>query len=173
MSVSPHSSCLSHLTLLVCVTSLFLSVSPHSSCLCHLTLLVCLTSLFLSVSPHSSCLCHLTLLVCVTSLFLSVSPHSSCLCQRDQQLYIHLALHLLCLLISSLQCRSHRRLDFFYSNTNNLVQLEDTAIKTERCCSMQCTERMRAVHHSIDFYLYFKSNIVFGVIIDNQISPRD
>ncbi len=93
--------------------------------------------------------------------------------QRDQQLYIHLALHLLCLLISSRQCRSHRRLDFFYSNKNNLVQLEDTAIKTERCCSMQCTERTRAVHHSIDFYLYFKSNIVFGVIIDNQISPRD
>ncbi len=95
--------------------------------------------------------------------------------QRDQQLYIHLALHLLCLLISSRQCRSHRRLDFFYSNTNNLVQLtlEDTAIKTERCCSMQCTERTRAVHHSIYFYLYFKSNIVFGVIIDNQISPRD
>ncbi len=93
--------------------------------------------------------------------------------QRDQQLYIHLALHLLCLLISSRQCRSHRRLDFFYSNTNNLVQLKDTAIKTERCCSMQCTERTRAMHHSIDFYLYFKSNIVFGVIIDNQISPRD
>ncbi len=80
LSVSPHSSCLCHLTLLVCVTSLFLSVSLHSSCLCHLTLLVCVTSLFLSVSPHSSCLCHLTLLVCVTSLFLSVSPHSSCLC---------------------------------------------------------------------------------------------
>ncbi len=93
--------------------------------------------------------------------------------QRDQQLYIHLALHLLCLLISSRQCRSHRRLDFFYSNTNNLVQLEDTTIKTERCFSMYCTERTRAVHHSIDFYLYFKSNIVFGVIIDNQISPRD
>ncbi len=92
--------------------------------------------------------------------------------QRDQQLYIHLALHL-CLLISSRQCRSHRRLDFFYSNKNNLVQLEDTAIKTERCCSMQCTERTRAMHHSIDFYLYFKSNIVFGVIIDNQISLRD
>ncbi len=89
-----------------------------------------------------------------------------------QQLYIHLALHLLCLLISSRQCRSHRRLDFFYSNTNNFVQLEDTAIKTERCCSMQCTERTRAMHHIIDFYLYFKSNIVFGVIIDNQISPR-
>ncbi len=34
------SSCLSHLTLLVCLTSLFLSVSPHSSCLSHLTLLV-------------------------------------------------------------------------------------------------------------------------------------
>ncbi len=93
--------------------------------------------------------------------------------QRDQQLYIHLALHLLCLLISSRQCRSHRRLDFFYSNKNNFVQLEDTAIKTERCCSKQCTERTRAVHHSINFYLYFKSNIVFGVIIDNQISPRD
>ncbi len=38
---------------------------------------------------------------------------------------------------------------------------------------MQCTERLRAMHHSIDFYLYFKSNIVFGVIIDNQISPLD
>ncbi len=68
---------------------------------------------------------------------------------------------------------SHRRLDFFYSNKNNLVQLEDTAIKTECCCSIQRTDRTRAVHHSIDFYLYFKSNIVFGVIIDNQISPRD
>ncbi len=31
----------------------------------------------------------------------------------------------------------HRRLDFFYSNTNNFVQLEDTTIKTERSCSMQ------------------------------------
>ncbi len=93
--------------------------------------------------------------------------------QRDQQLYIHLALYLLCLLISSRQCRSHSRLDYFYSNKNNLVQLEDTAIKTERCCSMQCTEQTRAMHHSIDFYLYFKPNIVFGVIIDNQISPRD
>ncbi len=50
--------------------------------------------------------------------------------QGDQQLYIHLALHLLCLLISSRQCRSHRRLDFFYSNTNNLVQLEDTAAQS-------------------------------------------
>ncbi len=87
--------------------------------------------------------------------------------------YINLALHLLCLLISSRQCRSYRRLDFFYSNKTNLVQLEDTEIKTERCCSMQCTERTRAMHHSIYFYLYFKSNIVFGVIIDNQIPPRD
>ncbi len=34
----------------------------------------------------------------------------------------------------------HRRLDFFYSNTNYLVQLEDTTIKTERSCSMQRTE---------------------------------
>ncbi len=93
--------------------------------------------------------------------------------QRDQQLYIHLALHLVFLLISSRQCRSHRRLDFFHSKKNYLVQLEDTAIKTERCCSKQCTERTRAVHHSIDFYLYFKSNIVFGVIIDTQILPPD
>ncbi len=42
----------------------------------------------------------------------------------------------------------HRRLDFFYSNTNNFVQLEDTTIKTERCCLMQRTERTTAVHHS-------------------------
>ncbi len=38
---------------------------------------------------------------------------------------------------------------------------------------MQYTERTRAVHHSIDLYLYLKSNIVFGVIIDKQISLRD
>ncbi len=31
--------------------------------------------------------------------------------------------------------RPHRCFDFFYSNTNNFVQLEDTTIKTERCCS--------------------------------------
>ncbi len=37
---------------------------------------------------------------------------------------------------------------FFYSNKNNLVQLEDTKIKTERCCSMQCTEQTTVVHHS-------------------------
>ncbi len=42
----------------------------------------------------------------------------------------------------------HRRLDFFYSNTNNYVQLENTTIKTERCCSMQHTERTRVFHHS-------------------------
>ncbi len=90
--------------------------------------------------------------------------------QRDQQLYIHLALHLLCLLISSRQCRSHRRLYFFYSNKNNLVQLEDTAIKTERCCSMQCTERTRAVHHSILFFVlclfyHFKCQTVSNLFI--------
>ncbi len=50
--------------------------------------------------------------------------------RRDQQLYIHIALHLLCLPISSRQCRSHRRLDFFYSNKNYLVQLEDTAAQS-------------------------------------------
>ncbi len=37
---------------------------------------------------------------------------------------------------------------FFYSNTNNFVQLEDTKIKTERCCSMQCTEQTTVVHQS-------------------------
>ncbi len=42
----------------------------------------------------------------------------------------------------------HRRLDFFYNNNNYLIQLEDTTIKTERGCSMQRVERMRAVHHS-------------------------
>ncbi len=35
----------------------------------------------------------------------------------------------------------HCHLDFFYSNTNNFVQLEDTTIKTELSCSMQHTER--------------------------------
>ncbi len=38
----------------------------------------------------------------------------------------------------------HRRLDFFNSNTNYLVQLEET----ERGCSMQLTERTRVLHHS-------------------------
>ncbi len=42
----------------------------------------------------------------------------------------------------------HRRFDFFYSNTNNFVQLEDTTIQTERCCSTQRTERTRVLHHS-------------------------
>ncbi len=37
---------------------------------------------------------------------------------------------------------------FFYSNKNNLVQLEDTKIKTERVCSMQHTEQMKVLHHS-------------------------
>ncbi len=35
----------------------------------------------------------------------------------------------------------HRRLDFFNSNKNSFIQLEDTTIKTERSCSMQCTDR--------------------------------
>ncbi len=43
----------------------------------------------------------------------------------------------------------HRRLDcFFYSNKNNLVQLEETKIKTERVCSMQRTEQTKVLHHS-------------------------
>ncbi len=58
----------------------------------------------------------------------------------------------------------------FRSAKMQSTALKQFAIKTERCCSMQCTERTRAMHHSIDFYLYFKSNIVFGVIIDNQIN---
>ncbi len=103
-------------------------------------------------------ICHKV--ICVQTPTRPAALHSSCLASSLS-------------LISSRQCRSHHRFDFFYSNTNNLVQLEDTAIKTEHCCSMQCTERTRAMHHSIDFYLYFKSNIVFGVIIDNQISPQD
>ncbi len=35
----------------------------------------------------------------------------------------------------------------FSSNKNNLVQLEDTTIKTEPVCSMQRTERMTVAHH--------------------------
>ncbi len=42
----------------------------------------------------------------------------------------------------------HCRLDFINSNTNYFVQLEDTTVQTERCCSMQRTELMRVVHHS-------------------------
>ncbi len=43
----------------------------------------------------------------------------------------------------------HRHLDcFFYSSKNYFVQLEDTTIKTERSCSMQCTDRTRVLHHS-------------------------
>ncbi len=41
--------------------------------------------------------------------------------------------------------------DFFYSNKNHLVQLEDTTIKTERGCSMQHTERTTVAHHRSDF----------------------
>ncbi len=37
---------------------------------------------------------------------------------------------------------------FFFSNKNTFVQLEDTTIKTERACSMQCTDRTRVLHHS-------------------------
>ncbi len=47
----------------------------------------------------------------------------------------------------------HCHLEFFYSNKNNLVQLEDTTIKTERGCSMQRTERTTVAHHRSDFIL--------------------
>ncbi len=59
----------------------------------------------------------------------------------------------------------HRRLDFFYSNKNDLVQLEDTAIKTERCYSMQRTERTRAVHHS--------SLVLHCAAVPTRFRPRD
>ncbi len=60
----------------------------------------------------------------------------------------------------------HRRLDFFfYSNTNNFVQLEDTKIKTERCCSMQRTEQTTVLHHSSQG-LHCRS-------CPDQISPQD
>ncbi len=44
----------------------------------------------------------------------------------------------------------HHCLDFFFIViTNNFVQLEDTKIKTERCCSKQRTEQTTVLHHSI------------------------
>ncbi len=48
----------------------------------------------------------------------------------------------------------HRHFDFFYSNKNNLVQLEDTTIKTERGCSMQRTERTTVAHHRSDLFYH-------------------
>ncbi len=42
----------------------------------------------------------------------------------------------------------HRRIYFFYSDTNHFIQLEDTTIKTERGCSIQRTEQTTVVHHS-------------------------
>ncbi len=66
--------------------------------------------------------------------------------QRDQQLYIHLALHILCLLISSRQYRSHRRLDFFYSNTNNLVHnlVRTLQLKLNAAAQSSATNESRA-----------------------------
>ncbi len=40
---------------------------------------------------------------------------------------------------------------FLYSNTNHLVQLEDTTIKTERGCSMQRTEGQLRITDQIYF----------------------
>ncbi len=40
---------------------------------------------------------------------------------------------------------------FLYSKTNHLVQLEDTTIKTERCCSMQHTEGQSRITDQIYF----------------------
>ncbi len=40
---------------------------------------------------------------------------------------------------------------FFYSNTNHLVQLEDTTIKTERGCSMQRSEGQSRITDQIYF----------------------
>ncbi len=44
----------------------------------------------------------------------------------------------------------------FYSNKNNLVQLEDTTIKTEYGCSIQRTERTTVAHHRSDFIYHVK-----------------
>ncbi len=60
----------------------------------------------------------------------------------------------------------HRHLDFFFnSNTNNVVQLEDTKIKTERVCSMQRTEQTTVLHHS-SLGLHCRG-------CPDQIAPRD
>ncbi len=59
----------------------------------------------------------------------------------------------------------HCRFDFFYSNKNNLVQLEDTKIKTERGCSMQRTEQTTVLHHS-SLGLHSRG-------CSDQISPQD
>ncbi len=40
---------------------------------------------------------------------------------------------------------------FFYSNTNHLVQLEDTTIKTKRDCSMQRSEGQSHITDQIYF----------------------
>ncbi len=40
---------------------------------------------------------------------------------------------------------------FFYSNTNHLVQLEDTTIKAERGCSMQRSEGQSRITDQIYF----------------------
>ncbi len=45
-------------------------------------------------------------------------------------------------------------LDFFYSKKNNLVQLEDTTIKTEHGCPMQHTERTTVAHYSLDLFYH-------------------
>ncbi len=48
----------------------------------------------------------------------------------------------------------HRHFDFFYSNKNHLVQLEDTTIKTECGCSMQRTEWTTVAHHRSDLFYH-------------------
>ncbi len=50
----------------------------------------------------------------------------------------------------------HRHLDFFYSNKNHFVQLEDTTIKTERGCTMHHTERTTVAHHRSDFIYHVR-----------------
>ncbi len=44
----------------------------------------------------------------------------------------------------------------FYSNTNNLVQLEDTTIKPEYGCSIQRTVQTTVTHHRSDFIYHVK-----------------
>ncbi len=49
---------------------------------------------------------------------------------------------------TKLFCWANNKNNIFIINKNNFVQLEDTTIKTECCCSMQRTDRTRVLHHS-------------------------
>ncbi len=55
----------------------------------------------------------------------------------------------------------HRRLDFFYSNKNYFVQLEDTTIKTELKC--ECDDAMSLNDVQLVFlFLYYAYPIILN-----------